>query len=545
LIVPYLLIHKSIPKRVMKPFFLILLACSFGLAQRPANAQTELYTKVFYDMDGSVQVWGMTATADHCFLLAGEREDNPVVIKIDQAGEILWQKRFLSPFSRFHAIDSTRDGGFLAAGIIRNSYPDGSDMICMKLTSTGDTIWSRTINTGLDEAAFSIRETSDQGAIIAGYSKPDGNTPARFAVIKLNADGNLEWAETYTGSNSSNCARSVAQTSDGGYILTGSIAGASPYSEALFLMKLGPAGNPVWFKQQVLPSGGLYSQGLDVVVRDDGFVISAVYGYGSGCLIKTDLSANVLWGYTYPNSWSSLFYYEQPAPKLGLNSNFGYNLMVGNEFSLGIFIITDSLGINTGSKMVINTPVAVHQTSDGGNLIAGNGPIFGVGMSPTDNLQLGLIKIDSAGNSSECVFDEGIWWAPVSVVFSSPALESFSGGTITPIHPAIVSGIDLEVANSCVTVTGSLSENGKSENPLQIYPNPSNGLFNINFAQPQSPVEGLLEVYDFSGTLVHRDNIHGELPLAQSMKFLPGGLYSIRLYTGNGVYYQRIMIIHP
>lgn len=529
----------------MKQLSFILLACFLGLAQRSANAQTELYTKVFYDMGGSVQVWGMTATADHCFLLAGERDDNPVVIKIDQAGEILWQKRFIYPFSRFHAIDSTRDGGFLAAGIIRNSYPDVSDMICMKLTSTGDTIWSRIINTGLDEGAFSIRESADLGAIIAGYSKPDGNTPARFAVIKLNADGNLEWAETYTGSNSSNCARSVAQTSDGGYVLTGSIAGASPFSEALILMKLDPAGNPVWIKQQAFPSGGIYSQGLDVIVRDDGFVISAVYGYGSGCLIKTDLSANVLWGYTYPNSWSSLFYYEQPAPKMGLNSNLGYNLMVGNEFSLGILIITDSLGINTGRKMVINTPVAIHQTSDGGNLIAGNGPIFGVGMSPTDNPQLGLIKTDSIGNSSECIFNDEIGWEPISITFSSPTLGSFSGATLSAIHPDIVTGIDLDISNSCVTFTGSLDENSNQETQLILYPNPTEGFFNLCLSTPMNPLLGDLEVYNNTGNLLHHTTIQGVTPISISLNFLPQGLYSIRLITNEKVFFSKLLIVKP
>ncbi len=438
MIIPYLLIHKSILFHAMKHFTFILLACFIGFAKQPANAQTESYTKVFYDMGGTVQVWGMAHTADQNFLLAGERNNQPVIIKIDQNGNILWQKRFDLPN-----------------------------------------------------------------------------------------------------------ARSADQTPDGGYIITGSIAGASPYNEALYLLKLNSSGDPEWFKQQSFPSGDIYSQGLDVVAQDDGFIVSAILSNEGTGLIKSDFTGNVLWAYSYPYAWMPTLYYTLPGPKLGMNALGGYNIVSGFEFGPGMFIITDGSGASNGSKMLINIPLAILQTPDGGNLIASNGPIMGVGMSPTDNLQLGLIKTDSAGSSSECVFDEGIWRKPVSVVFSSPALESFSGGTIAPIHPAIVSGIDLEVVNSCVTVTGSLSENGKSDNPLQIYPNPSNGSFNINFAHPTTTIEGLLEVYNFSGTLVHRDNILGELPLAQSMKFLPGGLYNIRLYTGNGVYYQRIMIIHP
>lgn len=545
MIIPYLLIHKSILFHAMKHFTFILLACFIGFAKQPANAQTESYTKVFYDMDGTVQVWGMAHTADQNFLLAGERNNQPVIIKIDQEGNILWQKRFDLPNARFQAIDSTQDGGFLIAGVVGNIYPDDSDILYLRLTSEGDTLWSRILDLGVDEAALSIRTTSDQGAIVAGFSQPDWNTPPRSVVAKITPTGELEWVKSFAGSNSHNNARSADQTPDGGYIITGSIAGASPYNEALYLLKLNSSGDPEWYKQQSFPSGEIYSQGLDVVAQDDGFIVSAILSNEETGLIKTDFTGNVLWAYSYPYAWMPILYYTLPGPKLGVNSLGGYNFVTGFEFGPGMLIIIDSLGMSSGSKMLINIPLAILQTPDGGDLIAGNGPIMGVGMSPTDNLQLGLIKTDSAGNSSECVFDEGIWWEPVSVVFSSPALESFSGGTIAPIHPAIVSGIDLEVANSCVTVTGSLSENGKRENPLQIYPNPSNGSFNINFAQPTTTIEGLLEVYNFSGTLVHRDNIHGELPLAQSMKFLPGGLYNIHLYTGNGVYYQRIMIIHP
>src|SRR2546421_10540478 len=66
------------------------------------------------------------------------------------------------------------------------------------------------------DQARSVQQTSDGGYIVAGSTGiigPDW-------LLKLDSDGNVEWEKTYGGSvgRAASAARSVISTSDGGYI---------------------------------------------------------------------------------------------------------------------------------------------------------------------------------------------------------------------------------------------------------------------------------------------------------------------------------------
>ncbi len=94
------------------------------------------------------------------------------------------------------------------------------DAWVIKLDASGNVQWQKTYGgRNLDEAK-SIQQTSDGGYIVAGETWSFGAGGRDAWVIKLDAKGNVQWRKTYGGKYEDR-AKSIQQTSDGGYIVAG------------------------------------------------------------------------------------------------------------------------------------------------------------------------------------------------------------------------------------------------------------------------------------------------------------------------------------
>jgi hypothetical protein len=75
----------------------------------------------------------------------------------------------------------------------------------------------------------------------------DSNYRSVAYLIKTDAGGNELWSKTFGGSESDSAAKSVQQTSEGGYIAAGSIASSGEGGSDAFLIyyKPDPGAQPV------------------------------------------------------------------------------------------------------------------------------------------------------------------------------------------------------------------------------------------------------------------------------------------------------------
>jgi len=80
--------------------------------------------------------------------------------------------------------------------------------------------WAKTYGGSNYEGAHCIRQTSDGGFIMAGETYSFGAGNSDIWVFKLDVMGDIQWQKTYGGSGY-DLARSIQQTSDGGYIVAG------------------------------------------------------------------------------------------------------------------------------------------------------------------------------------------------------------------------------------------------------------------------------------------------------------------------------------
>ena len=155
------------------------------------------------------------------------------VVKMNADGDIEWQNCLGGGSSdEAYSIQQTSDDGFIVAGYSMSDDGDVSgnngmaDYWIVKLDAEGELQWQKCLGgTSYDEAA-SVRQTSDEGYIVTGFSSSeDGDVSDNYGyndywVVKLNNSGEITWQQNYGGSDD-DYGRCIRQTTDGGYVMTG------------------------------------------------------------------------------------------------------------------------------------------------------------------------------------------------------------------------------------------------------------------------------------------------------------------------------------
>jgi hypothetical protein len=194
-----------------------------------------------------------------------------------------------------YSVQQTSDGGYIVAGQTYSFGAGNYDVFLVKTDANGDVQWAKTYGGTSSEQAFSVQQTSDGGYIVAAYTTSFGAGNNDFFFIKTDANGNVQWAKTYGGTNE-DWASSVQQTSDGEYIVAGYTASFGAGSYDIFLIKADASGNVQWAKTY---GGTSYDYATSVQQTSDGGYIVAgqTYSFGAGggdfFLIKTDENGNI------------------------------------------------------------------------------------------------------------------------------------------------------------------------------------------------------------------------------------------------------------
>ena len=117
----------------------------------------------------------------------------------------LWAKAYGGYFASIPwSIQQTADGGYILGGYSWILTTDAKcDMWILKLFSNGEIEWQKVYG-GLEaDSAKSIRQTTDGGYIVAGVHAIFGvSQPGNAWILKLFPGGEIEWQKTYGGEGS-------------------------------------------------------------------------------------------------------------------------------------------------------------------------------------------------------------------------------------------------------------------------------------------------------------------------------------------------------
>jgi len=232
----------------------------------------------------------------------GAGKKDLLVSKLKADGTIEWQKTYGGDSDDWaFFIGQTHDGGYIVSGGTKSFGGRNGGIWVLKLRPDGTVEWQKTYGGDSNDWALFIRQTYDGGYIMAGGTESFGAGKCDVWVLKLRADGTIEWQKTY-GGDSSDWAFSIRQTHDGGYIVSGGTTSFGDRNGDIWVLKLRPDGTVEWQKTY---GGDSYDWALFIRQTDDGgYIVSGkTKSFGAGeedlWVLKLKADGTIEWQKTF------------------------------------------------------------------------------------------------------------------------------------------------------------------------------------------------------------------------------------------------------
>ncbi|TXD82089.1 hypothetical protein ESY86_15585 [Subsaximicrobium wynnwilliamsii] len=124
-------------------------------------------------------------------------------MKIDALGAVEWKSAFGGiSYEVAYSIKQTSDGGYIVAGLTASLGGDVTenfgyeDIWVLKLDTSGNLQWQKSFGDGEIQKAWEVQQTLDGGHIVTGYTYI-GIIHSDYTVLKLDTNGDLEWQNNY------------------------------------------------------------------------------------------------------------------------------------------------------------------------------------------------------------------------------------------------------------------------------------------------------------------------------------------------------------
>ncbi len=282
--------------------------------------------------------YSLIETKDSNYLIVGNVNSNPYLLKFDSAGSLIWDKEYLSAYwTDGFSVGESYNGNYF---FVRS---DTSTTLFVT-NNVGDTLWTKPYNFAVSK---SVIQTSDTGFAFIGNADST-NLNQEIILIKTNSIGDTLWTKYFGGGGFDN-ANSVCQLPDNGYLIAGNFdTQILDYEWLTFIIRTNSFGDTLWTQKYSLGSAHYIAE----CRGNDGYILSTIKYVMGGI-----------------PSWDEYYLVITKLDTLG-------NIQWSRQFNGNTY----SLGNN------------ITQTSDGGYLLTGHIENL---MSWADVV---LIKLDSIGN---------------------------------------------------------------------------------------------------------------------------------------------------
>ncbi|NQU05830.1 MAG: T9SS type A sorting domain-containing protein [Calditrichaeota bacterium] len=471
-----------------------------------------------------------------------------IVNTVNAQPDSLWSSRFGGRNGDYcYSMIRTDEGDFILAGTTRSFGAGRYDMWLIKIDADGDSLWSQTYGGESNDECYSMIKTEDGGYALAGCTRSTGNGIQNVLIVKTSVDGDSLWSRTFGGRNYQEC-RSIIQTVDGGYVLVGNTSSFGSGAYDVWVVRINVDGDSLWSRTY----GGENSDyGMSVIQTDDGgyLIAGKTRSFGAGSmdmwLIKINAEGDSLWSRTYGGE--GLDYGKSVIKTLddcyvfvGGTQSFGAG--GADAYLVKIDAEGDSLWSRTLGDGIHDWCNVIIRRDDGGFVLAGSTDSFGAGGS-----DMWIIRTDADGDSlwsrtfggetsDHCYSiiqceDRGFMLAGNTNSFDSDGFDMWI--VKTGPDPVSVRNDD----NSVIIEEFTL---------LPAYPNPFNSTTTIRYELPySSDIE--LQVFNTSGqqisTLFEGNRSAGFHSVNFNANYLPSGLYFVKLDAGGQTFTRKVMLL--
>ncbi|MEI7801785.1 MAG: T9SS type A sorting domain-containing protein [Bacteroidota bacterium] len=495
-------------------------------------------------LGGSAEDFGTTLkpTSDNGFILVGTTAsygaggDDIYLIKLNADGDTIWTKTYGGSDDEYgSSVKQTSDGGYIISGDTKSFGVAGKDVYLIKTDMNGNLSWSKTFGSVGNDYGNTVLQTTDGGYLVSGTTENIGAGNYNVYFIKINSTGDTLWTKTYGGALEDD-GNYVIQTSGGGYIMIGTTVSFGAGGDDIYVIKTNSSGDTLWTKSY----GGIaddYGFSIDETT-DEGFILTGTTkSYGAGdfdCyLLKINTSGDVEWSKTYGSSATDI------AGSV-LQTNDGGYIMLGQSFGFGIasdlyLVKTNATGDTAWTRIYGGSDYefesCVLQTSDGGYLISAGEESFG------PDRDIYLIKTDADGNS-------GCYQGSTPTIINSMTMPSWNTATIisaggTTSTPGTIKSAGCIVNTFCTTV--AINESVVS--PLIIiYPNPADDFLEIknSFSGNENAT---VKIFDVTGKEIFTSKISSSNFKIQTSEF-SDGIYFCQLKSNDKIFNQKFIVQH-
>jgi len=321
---------------LLKTVFLIL---TINLCSQPeivwqkcfGGTSGEQFSEIKLTNNNEIIFTGSTSSEDGD-VYGNHGESDYWIGMIDENGSLLWQKCLGgSKWDYGNSLDYCSDDSFIVAGQTDSNDGDITSFIgyidywVVKTDQSGNIEWEKCYGGSLADRAFAVKQTIDNGFIIAGFTNSNdvhvsGNHGEEDSwVVKTDSLGNIEWQKCLGGSDQ-DWANDISITNNGYYVLNYSESNDGDVNgnhggHDFWIVKLDLAGNIIWQKSL---GGSALDQGNSIITTNDGGCVAIGRTYSNDgdvsnntgesdyWIIKLDSLANLEWekcfGYDLNNS---------------------------------------------------------------------------------------------------------------------------------------------------------------------------------------------------------------------------------------------------
>lgn len=200
------------------------------------------------------QGWvGLFGTPEHEFIrdaievpgagyaFTGNSDGRAAAFRLDVNGDSLWANFNLVPAdsSDGRAIVNTTDGGLAIAGEVLDATAGKRQALLARLDAGGAIAWLQQLSfqpadPAVDDIGYGLLQTADGGFLLSGASG------GHAGLLKTDAQGNVEWRNTYGPDGRTHHPRALLALNNGNYAVAGYF---NDSAEGIFLLQTDPAGN--------------------------------------------------------------------------------------------------------------------------------------------------------------------------------------------------------------------------------------------------------------------------------------------------------------
>jgi len=287
------------------------------------------------------------------------------------------------PDRGIHIIE-TSDNNFVIVG---NTMTEANklDVYLLKCNDSGDTLWTRTYGGLEDDNGWCVKETSDKGYIITGFTNSYNARMNDVLLLKTDADGKEQWRKTFGGPGD-DIAWSIVLNEDDGFTIAAQTNSSGHGELDAYLIRTNNNGDTLWTRTY---GGPETDRVFSVDLTKDGSILLAgiTYSFGAGdrdaYLLKTDRNGNLLWQKTYggpgyDNAHTVIVNQKDEIILTGYGDYWGHAGKM-DMFLKQITLEGESIWTQTYGGEENDRAMTVFQTRDGGYALTGFTQSYGKG----------------------------------------------------------------------------------------------------------------------------------------------------------------------